>query len=180
MNDFFETLLSRLPIELRLSGINNIEDANKFLITYTTKFNNKFALPINYTTSVFEQVDFSLINRTLSIISKRVFDKGCSIRYKNKTYLAYKNGKLINYSRNTKCLVIQTYDGKLLCNVDDELSELIELQSTQSYSKNFDVEPKTDEKKHKGHIPPMSHPWKHASYMAYLMSQKRTEEYAYN
>lgn len=31
-----------------------------------------------------------------------------------------------------------------------------------------------------GHIPPMTHPWKMASYQAYLLSNKRTEDYAYN
>lgn len=67
------SLLSRLPIELRLAGINNIEDANKFLITYTTKYNELFALPIDYTTSVFVKADKSLINNTLAIISTRVF-----------------------------------------------------------------------------------------------------------
>ena len=85
----WETLLSRLTIELRLAGINNIEDEIKFLKTYINKYNNKFALPINYTTSVFEMVDITLINNTLSIISNRVFDKGCSIKCKNKADLAY-------------------------------------------------------------------------------------------
>lgn len=176
----WETLLSRLTIELRIAGINNIEDANRFLVTYTTKFNNRFALPINYTTSVFENVDIKLINRTLAIISKRVFDKGCSIKYKNKIYLAYKGKQQINFCRNTKCLVIRTFDGNLLCNVDDELYQLVELEQTRQYSKNFDIEQNKTEKKYTGHIPPMSHPWKQASYMAYLLKSKRTEEYAYD
>ena len=134
------SLLSRLSIELRLAGINNIEDANKFLITYTTKYNDLFALPIDYTTSVFVKADKSLINNTLAIISTRVFDKGCSIKYKNKIYLAYKGKQQMNFSRNTKCLVIKTFDDRLLCNVDDELYQLVELEDRQQYSKNFDLE----------------------------------------
>ena len=173
----WETLLSRLKIELRLAGINNIEDANKFLNTY--KYNKQFALPINYTTSVFEMVDKNLINNTLSIISKRVFDKGCSIKYKNKTYLAYKGINQVNFCHNTKCLVIKTFDDRLLCNVDDELYQLVELEETQEYSQNFDLEQNVKKKKYTGHIPPITHPWKQASYSAYLFSNKRTEEYAY-
>lgn len=61
--------------------------------TYTTKYNKLFALPINYNTSVFENVDTKLINTTLSVIAQRTFDKGCSIKYANKTYLAYKGAK---------------------------------------------------------------------------------------
>mgnify|MGYP006316443815 FL=1 len=176
----WETLLSRLTVELRLAGINNIEDANEFLNTYTTKYNKRFALPVNYITSVFEMVDRNLINTTLSIISKRVFDKGCSIKYKNKTYLAYKGKQQINFCRNTRCLVIKTFDGRLLCNVDDELYQLVELEDKQKYSKNFDFEQQEKKKKYTGHIPPMTHPWKMASYQAYLLSNKRTEDYAYN
>ena len=172
-------MLSRLTIELRLAGINNIEDANEFLNTYITKYNNRFALPINYSTSVFEMIDKSLINNTLSIISKRVFDRGCSIKYKNKTYLAYKENRQMNFCRNTKCLVIKTFDDKLFCNVDNELYRLVELEETQQYSKTFDLEQVEKKKKYTGHIPPISHPWKQEAYLAYLYSNKRTEEYAY-
>ena len=176
----WESLLSRLTVELRLAGINNIEDANEFLNTYTTKYNKRFALPVNYTTSVFEMVDKNLINTTLSIISKRIFDKGCSIKYKNKIFLAYKGKQQINFCRNTKCLVIKTFDDRLLCNVDDELYQLVELEDNQEYSKNFDFEQYEKKKKYTGHIPPITHPWKMASYQAYLLSNKRTEDYAYN
>lgn len=157
-----------------------MEDANKFLNTNTTKSNNLFALPIDYITSLFEMSDKNLINNTLAIISKRVFDKGCSIKYKNKTYLACKGNKQINFCHNTKCLVIKTFDDKLLCNVDDVLYQLVELEENQEYYKNFDLKPVEEKKKYTGHIPPITHPWKQSSYLAYLCSNKRTEEYAYN
>lgn len=176
----WESLLSRLTVELRLAGINNIEDANKFLINFTKDYNKQFALPIDYTTSVFEKVNINLINNTLSIISRRTFDRGCSIKYHNKTYLAYKVNKQINFCHNTKCLVIHTFDDKLLCNVYDELYQLIELEPSQKFSKNFDLETEPKERKYTGHIPPMSHPWKQDSYMSYLLKNKRTEDYAYN
>ena len=87
----------------------------------------------------FEMVDKNLINNTLAIISKRVFDKGCSIKYKNKIYLAYKGKQQMNFYRGTKCLVIKTFDERLLCNVDDELYQLVELEETRQYSQNFDL-----------------------------------------
>ena len=43
-----------------------------------------------------------------------------------------------------------------------------------------DEEDEEKKKKYTGHIPPMTHPWKMASYQAYLLSNKRTEDYAYN
>ena len=40
----WETLQSRLVTEFRISKINNIDDANKFLINYIPKYNSKFAI----------------------------------------------------------------------------------------------------------------------------------------
>jgi hypothetical protein len=60
-----QTLQSRLPIELRLAGITNMEGANEFLNSYIEKFNSKFALPVNNTKSAFEeQPDSEKINLT--------------------------------------------------------------------------------------------------------------------
>ena len=84
----------------------------------------------------------------------------------------------MNFCRNTKCLVIKTFDDKLLCNVDDELYHLVELEETREYSQNFDLEQAEQKKKYTGHVPPITHPWKQASYLAYLYSNKRTIEYA--
>lgn len=114
-------MLSRVTIELKLAIINNIKEANEFLYTYTSKYSNKFAFPVNYTTSVFEQVDNKLINSTLSIIGKRLFGKEYSIKYNKKIFLAYKEAQQVNFCRHTKCLVIKTFDDRLLCNVDDEI-----------------------------------------------------------
>ena len=48
----FKTLQTRLPVELRLAGITELNAANKFLDSYLQKFNAKFALPIDNTNSV--------------------------------------------------------------------------------------------------------------------------------
>lgn len=174
----WETLQDRLSIELRLAGINTIEEANEFVTSYIDKFNSQFALPINYTTSVFENVDTTLINSTLAIIDKRTFDRGCSIKYKNKWYCAYRYDHKMNYIKGTRCLVIETYDGKLLCNVDDELSVLYELPNHQEVSKEFDLEKPKKEKKG-NHIPPLTHPWKQESFMRYLSTLPKYESSAY-
>jgi transposase-like protein len=45
----FQTLQSRLPLELRLAGVTSIEQANEFLKAYIKEFNAQFALPVNNT-----------------------------------------------------------------------------------------------------------------------------------
>lgn len=51
----FQTLQSRLPVEMRLAGITTIHEANEFLNSYIKEFNTKFALPLDGITSVFEE-----------------------------------------------------------------------------------------------------------------------------
>lgn len=50
----WNTLQCRLPVELRIVGINSIEDVNVFLLDFCKRFNKQFALPINNTKNVFE------------------------------------------------------------------------------------------------------------------------------
>ena len=53
----FQTLQSRLPIELRLAGISNLEQTNEFLASCLKEFNAQFALDMDCTRSVFEKQD---------------------------------------------------------------------------------------------------------------------------
>lgn len=169
----WESFQGRLIPELRLANINTIEEANKFLINFIADYNKKFALPIDYTTSVFEKIETKLINSTLSIISTRKFDKGCSIKFKKKYYQPFLHNRLVNFSKGTKCLVIETFDNKLLCNVDDVLYELVELQQVASHSNEFDIDTKEKVKQRGKYIPPITHPWKQRSFLRYLYKQKR-------
>lgn len=49
----------------------------------------------------------------------------------------------------------------------------------EEYSRNFDIKEKSKPKKKKQYIPPMSHPWKHASYLNYLATMKHRQENAH-
>lgn len=83
-----QTFQSRLPVELRRAHITDIESANEFLKSYLKKFNDKFALHLNTTKSVFEtQPLLEKINHTLAVLSPRRIDSGHSIRFQNKLYL---------------------------------------------------------------------------------------------
>lgn len=49
----WQTLQSRLLTEFRINKITNVEEANKFLITYIPKYNSKFAIEATNKKSVF-------------------------------------------------------------------------------------------------------------------------------
>lgn len=84
----FQTLQQRLPIALRLAGIQTIKEANVFLNSYIKEYNAKFALPVKNTKSVFEkQPDIEMIDQTLAVLTERTVDSGHCIKYKNKPEL---------------------------------------------------------------------------------------------
>jgi transposase len=168
----FQTLQSRLPLELRLAGVTSIEQANEFLNSYIKEFNAQFALPVNSIKSVFEkQPDDEKINLTLAILTSRKVDNGHCVKF-NKTY--YKpvdsNGYPVYYRKGTSGMVIQAFDGNMFFCVDEKVYALDAIPEHSRVSKNFDVSP-VQEKPTKRYVPPMSHPWKQASFERYLKKQ---------
>ena len=92
----FQTLQSRLPIELRLAGISNLEQTNEFLASCLKEFNAQFALDMDCTRSVFE------------------IDAGHCIRFRNKYYAPTdEQGCRADFNKGTAAIVIRTLSGKL-------------------------------------------------------------------
>lgn len=169
----FQTLQQRLPQEFRLNNIQTMEEANKFLKTYINQYNNKFALCINNSKSVFEkQPNKEKINLTLAILAERVIDSGHSIKYENKYYkFINKIGRSIYFNKGTKCIVIKALDNKLYATVDDTIFALEEISEVQEKSSNFDEI--IEEKNIKNvYIPRMIHPWKGKSFNEFVQKQQ--------
>lgn len=167
----FNTLQSRLIIDLRLAGVTDLETANEFLASYIQSFNEQFALEINHTTSVFEeQVSKDKINLVLAVVADRTIDTGHSIRLDNKYYQptdAY--GKPVHFYKGTKAFVIKAFDQNIYATINDKVYLLEEIPVHARKSKNFDFEAtEVKAKVKKKYIPPMSHPWKGDSYQRYL------------
>lgn len=169
----FGTLQSRLINDMKLANINNINQANEFLIEYIYLFNQKFSL-INYNIPhVYEKLnDKDDINIILGIVSSRIFDSGSSLKYKNKYYQAYyPNGRLINFRNKTKATIIESFDNILYSLVNNNYYKLVELPKHEKFSKEFDL--KIEDKPVKKYIPPKSHPWKQRSFQNYLERKNR-------
>jgi hypothetical protein len=169
----FQTLQSRLPIELRLAGATTLEQANEFLNSYIKEFNALFALPVNYTKSVFEkQPGLEEVNLILAVLSKRIIDHGHSIRFDKRYYkLINDQGLPVYYHQGTLCLVIRAFDGALFTSVGDKVYALEEIPVQEQQSINFDFLPRIT-KPQKRYVPPMSHPWKANAFSDYVKTQK--------
>ena len=155
----FQTLQSRLVVELRLAGISTIDQANEFLNSYIKKFNKQFALPIDNIKSVFEkQPDNEKTNLILAVLTERKIDNGHCIRFDKKYFKPVNcNGNHAYYYKGTHCMVIKAFDGQLFGCINDKVHALEEIPTHQRSSKNFDFK-KPEEKPKKKYIPPMSHP----------------------
>jgi len=170
----FGTLQGRLPVELRRAGIDSVGRANEFLVSYINEFNRRFSLPFHDTNSVFEkQEDLFVLNYALSVVAPRVTDNGSSIRYKNKIYrFKDASGQDIFPLPKTACYVLDTFDGRLLAWIREEVYSLEEVPSHRH--DDFHQWIVTDRKpKSKAHTPPMSHPWKAPSFESYMKRLKK-------
>ena len=168
-----QTLQSRLPIELRLAGITTIDAANEFLNSYIKEFNEKFALPIHSSKSVFEtQPSDEKINLILAVLNERTVDCGHSIQFNHNYYRMIDcNGKQIHYRKGTKVMTIQAFDGRLFCCVNDkEVYALEQIPEHEEKSKELDADYQKPKEK-KPYIPPMNHPWRRSLFKKHVAAQ---------
>ena len=172
------TFQGRLIQELRLNNITTIEEANKYLTeVFVPEFNKEFALDYKKFPTTFEvSPSIEKINYTLAVLSPRKIDNGNSIKYQKKYYQPFADNELKCFSPKTECLVIKAFNGDLLVSIDEQVLELKELKRNKIYSENFD---KTVEvKERKKYIPPMSHPWKLASFKKQMQKAHTNHVYA--
>lgn len=170
----FQTLQSRLPVEMRLAGVTDLKAANEFLESYFTEFNSRFALPSDGIKSVFEsQPSEDKINLTLAILTERTVDSGHSIQFCKRYYcMIDEHGRQVHYRKGTKVMVIQAFDGSMYCSVNDkDIYVLDEIPHRASKSKEFDADA-TPGKPKKRVIPPMNHPWRSTSFWRFVKSQE--------
>lgn len=175
----FGTLQSRLPIELRLTNVSSIEEANEFLNSHIKKFNKQFALPIDNIKSVFEtQPDNDIINLILAVLSSRKIDNGSCLKYQNKYYLPVNGiGIAVHHRKGTTAMVIKAFNGELYSCIGEQIYALELLPEHRLSSKAFDLATIPDVPRKK-YIPPMNHPWKQASFEKYAKKQSHRNKVA--
>ena len=138
----------------------------------------KFALDYKKFESVYDSSPSAeKINYTLAVLTPRKIDNGNSIKFKNEYYQPYENNELKCFKPKTECLVIQAFNGELLVTIGEKVYELRKLEKHEKYSKEFDIVPEIKKEKKK-YIPPMSHPWKLASFKQQMKKAHTERVYA--
>lgn len=174
----FQTLQSRLPLDMRLAGVTDIDRANEFLNSYIKKFNAKFSLPIDHSKSVFEkQPSLAQINLTLAVLTGRTVDNGHCIKFEKKYYKTVDaKNNYVYHHKGTKALVIKAFDKELYATIDDTVYALEEVPIRAAYSKNFDILTDNSPKEKTKYIPAMNHPWRNSSFEKFVNSQSHRKE----
>ena len=168
-----QTLQSRLPIEFRLAGVTDINNANEFLHSYIKEFNEKFSLPLHGIKSVFEtQPSKEKINLILAVLTERTVDAGHAIQFKKKFYkMIDHKGVQIHYRKGTKVMLIKAFDRSMFACVNDkDIYVLEEIPAHEHKSKDLDADYKQP-KPRKPYIPPMNHPWRLEAFNKFAHSQ---------
>ena len=172
------TFQGRLVQELRLNNITTIDEANKYLTEiFVPSFNEEFALDYKKFPTVFEtSPSLEKINYTLAVLTPRKIDNGNSIKFNKEYYQPYLNNELKCFLPKTECLVIKAFNGDLLVTIDEKVYELRKLKRNINFSKEFDKI--TEIKQKEKYIPPMSHPWKLASFKKQMQKSHYKHQYA--
>lgn len=180
----FETLQSRLIVELRLKNVTTIEQANNFLMSYIPIHNKAFATPFQSIPSAFEaQPSEEDINLTLAVLSSRVVDSGHCISY-DKQYYRFldDNGNCVPLSPKQKVQVIRALDGRLFATCKECVFALEPVARYKPRSWTLDASLRKDIDQ-APYVPSLMHPWKYGRFETYATDYRRKkysfEELAY-
>lgn len=168
-----QTLQDRLVKEMRLRGINSIEQANAYLPEFMETYNQRFAVHPQNSCSAHRPVlhspeELALI---LSEHDERKLSKNLSFRYEGKEYQlkGYRNGYRLRYKWITVCksftgTVTLLYEGQPLdyrvCTLDTPVRVIVDEKSIQEQV-DLATQRQRDNPSYK---PPIDHPWKRPSY----------------
>lgn len=162
----WETLQGRLPIEMRLAGINTIEQANQFLPGYIPRYNARFAVPAADETPAFRLLTPDMdLDMILSIRESRQGLGGSLISYHGTKFrLLDAYGHVVGLARKDPVFVLTHMDGSINALYKGKCYSLAEFNSTPAIEDSASAaaqEPKAPRMPWK---PPDDHPWKRASY----------------
>ena len=154
---------NRLIAELRHEGINDIDEANRYLNeVFIPKMNKKFSYEIDSKTSKMKQNNYTEEELNLIISEKytRIIDNASSIKFNNKYYLPAnpETGEVICFMRGTQCTFIINYNGDYWCKIENNYYILIELENRDTTMKKEKDNNKPMERKIV--VPPANHPWR--------------------
>jgi transposase len=176
----FGTLQDRLVKELRLAGINNPNDANRFLQAYLPKFNAKFNVEAvsNTDTHVVlsKQDDLTSI---LSVQSIRIVSRDFVVSFKNHWYQLNKQQSTTVYP-NSKVIIEERLDNTVHLRLNGKYLSYTKLDSQPPKLKRpitaLAPEPRKELKVKSVTKPSANHPWRKFRLLPYNITNRPNQK----
>jgi transposase len=158
----FETLQDRLPKELRLAGINDMEEGNAYLPTFIKIFNKRFAVKPRSTVNAHRPLAATdHLARILTWQEDRILSKNLTLQYKHTLY-QIKTDRPSYALINAPVKVCEDASGQVLILYKDRP---LDYSIYHRQAKQALVIPSKDitsvlDKKRQTHKPAPDHPWR--------------------
>jgi transposase len=158
----WETLQSRLIVELRIANISSMDDANDFLCGFKKRFNGRFAVKAEDKEQAFRaSPGVDSLHKIICIKSYRKASNGSTISYEGNTYqLLDCRGRVVPLKPKSTVCVTRHLDGSLgaLYSGDYFKLKAISNDTDKKAIQGEDIENKA--KPRGKYKPPTDHPWR--------------------
>ena len=145
----FNTFQDRVVKEMRLKGVNTIEEANKFLVSYLPAYNRRFSVTPKKEESLHRPVNVEL-DTVLCIKTERTLKNDHTIKLNGKLY------QIEDSIRAKKVMVEELIDGSM--RIRHKGAQVAFHEITQRPAKPEKERPYLP--RGKGHRPPLDSPWR--------------------
>ncbi|HOV79852.1 MAG TPA: ISNCY family transposase [Bacillota bacterium] len=153
----WETLQSRLPVELSIAGVSTMEEANAFLATFINKYNEKFAVEPKDPQSAFRKLENNINpDYILCIKETRQVDHGSAFSYGGVYYRVVRNGKAMPIIPKAKITVLKSPQFGLKVQYSGSIYDVEVLEALPPK----DAAPKQPRQPRKPVAPAENHPWR--------------------
>lgn len=153
----WETLQSRLPVELNVAGISSLEEANAFLATFISKYNEKFAVEPKDPQSAFRHLEDNVnLEYILCLKDTRQVDNGSTFSFEGVYYRVIRNNKVMPVIPKSKVIVLKSPKFGLKVEYSGSIYDVEVLDALPPKT----VAPKLPKQPRKPVVPAENHPWK--------------------
>lgn len=153
----WETLQSRLPVELSIAGITTMEEANAFLDAFIKKYNEKFAVKPRDPQPAFRKLEGNInLDHILCVKETRQVDNGSTFSYGGVYYRVTRNGRTMPIIPKAKITVLKSPQFGLKVQYSGSIYDVEVLESLPP--KN--PVPKQPRQPHIPVTPAKNHPWR--------------------
>jgi transposase len=153
----WKTFQDRLPVELRLLGIKDIQGANKCLPKLLEKHNSSYSVLPADVQDAYRLLESDVnLDCVFALRETRKIGSGCEIRYKNEVYVPKDCGYIL--AARTTVEVRESFSGEVFLWHKGKVVKLKKIERTKE--KEQSTRPETKRTEQTPYKPAIDHPWR--------------------